>query len=53
LQLKLVKQNVAKVTAAFGGIDLITRVASPEGNTFDLKFGEKVKNLPQVKGQTR
>ena len=49
---KVVKQNVVKVTATVEAVDLANRVVSlkgPKGNTFDLKVGEQVKNLPQVK----
>ena len=49
---KAVKQNVVKVTATVEAVDLTNRVVSlkgPKGNVFDLKVGEQVKNLPQVK----
>jgi hypothetical protein len=49
---KVVRQNVVKVTATVEAVDLTNRVVSlkgPKGNVFDLKVGDKVKNLPQVK----
>jgi hypothetical protein len=49
---KVVRENVVKVTATVEAVDLTNRVVSlkgPKGNVFDLKVGDKVKNLPQVK----
>jgi len=49
---KVVKERVATVKAKVEAIDLQNRVVSlkgPKGNVFDLKIGEQVKNLPQVK----
>ena len=49
---KVVKQKVSKITATVEAIDLANRVVSlkgPKGKSFDLKVGEQVKNLPQVK----
>jgi hypothetical protein len=49
---KVVKENLVKVTATVEAIDMQNRVVTlkgPKGNVFDLKVGEKVKNLPQVK----
>ncbi len=49
---KVVREKVVKVTATVEAVDLANRVVSlkgPKGNVFDLKVGEQVKNLPQVK----
>lgn len=49
---KVVKERVATVKATVEAIDLQNRVVTlrgPEGKVFDLKVGEKAKNLPQVK----
>jgi len=46
------KEKVTTVKATVEAIDLQNRVVTlkgPKGNVFDLKVGEKVKNLPQVK----
>ena len=49
---KVVREKVVKVMATVEAVDLTNRVVSlkgPKGNVFDLKVGDKVKNLPQVK----
>ncbi|KPK93119.1 MAG: hypothetical protein AMJ94_03740 [Deltaproteobacteria bacterium SM23_61] len=49
---KVVREKVVKVMATVEAVDLDKRVVSlkgPKGNVFDLKVGEQVKNLPQVK----
>ncbi len=46
------KERVTTVKATVEAIDLQNRVVTlkgPKGNVFDLKVGEAVKNLPQVK----
>jgi hypothetical protein len=46
------KERVIEVTATVEAIDLDKRIVTlkgPNGNVFDLKVGEKAKNLPQVK----
>ena len=46
------KEKVTIVTATVEAIDLQNRVVTlkgPKGKVFDLKVGERVKNLPQVK----
>ena len=49
---KVVREKVVKVMATVEAVDVDKRVVSlkgPKGNVFDLKVGEQVKNLPQVK----
>ena len=49
---KVAKERVATVKATVEAIDLQSRVVTlkgPKGKVFDLKVGEEVKNLPQVK----
>ena len=49
---KVAKERVATVKATVEAIDLQSRVVTlkgPKGQVFDLKVGEEVKNLPQVK----
>jgi hypothetical protein len=46
------KERVVEVVATVEAIDLNKRIVTlkgPQGNVFDLKVGEKAKNLPQVK----
>jgi hypothetical protein len=46
------KERVVEVTATVEAIDLNKRIVTlkgPKGNVFDLKVGERAKNLPQVK----
>jgi hypothetical protein len=49
---KVVRERVATVTATVQAIDLANRIVTlkgPKGKVVDLKVGEQVKNLPQVK----
>jgi len=49
---KVEKERVTTVKATVEAIDLQNRVVTlkgPKGKVFDLKVGERVKNLPQVK----
>jgi hypothetical protein len=46
------KEKTTMVTVTVEAVDLDNRVVTvkgPEGNIFDIKAGEQVKNLPQVK----